>query len=104
MGMNVDALRKLCLDRTLDEFRAYVSPERATSVRVITSSGTDDTYPRCVADEFTTGYLTITAIDDGSVLRVYKPWEWAEGRTFDARGYSLYTFLNAPAVRQEGAA
>lgn len=36
----------------------------------------EDSYPRCHADQFDPGILTITAIDDGYVMRRYHADQW----------------------------
>lgn len=50
----------------------------------------DATFPRCEADEFTKGVLTMTAIDDGFVVREYQPGEWIEAVAYDAFGHLSY--------------
>jgi len=47
-------------------------------------------FPRCQADEFIKGVLTITSMDDGYEMRVYAPGEWAEATAFDAFGHISY--------------
>lgn len=48
------------------------------------------TFPRCEADEFETGVLTITSIDDGYVMQDYQPGQWKEAVAYDAFGHLSY--------------
>lgn len=50
----------------------------------------ESTFPRCQADEFIKGVLTITSMDDGYEMRIYAPGEWAEAVAYDAFGHLSY--------------
>lgn len=47
-------------------------------------------FPRCHADQFESGRLTITAMDNGYVMRVYEPGEWAECAAYGPDGHLSY--------------
>lgn len=47
-------------------------------------------YPRCHADQFTTGWLTITSMDDGRELRTYGPGQWVECMVYGPDGHVAY--------------
>ena len=50
--------------------------------------------PRCVADQFEKGRLTITSIDDGYELRNYGPTEWYACTVYGSDGHILYSWSN----------
>lgn len=52
------------------------------------------TCPRCVADQFEKGRLSVTSIDDGYELRSYEPDEWAECTVYGSDGHILYSWSN----------
>lgn len=58
-------------------------------VRVVLPIG-ESSFPRCDADEFVKGVLTITSMDDGYVMREYRPGEWLEVVAYDAFGHLSY--------------
>lgn len=47
---------------------------------------------RATIDMFHENELTVSAIDDGFVMRVFLPGTWQEARVLDERGYPLFTF------------
>lgn len=49
-------------------------------------------YPRCVADQFVAGTLTITAIDDERTVREFKPGMWADCTVFGPDGHIAYSW------------
>lgn len=63
-----------------------------TNVSVIQRIGSA-TFPRCTADEFERGVLTVTALDDGRVVRIFTGDTWREATIYDRRGYpeALFT-------------
>lgn len=80
--------------QAVDDAKAYrdrvVEPEPLNPyVRVVLPIG-EATFPRCEADVFQKGILTITAIDDGYVMRNYEPGEWREAVAYDAFGHLSY--------------
>lgn len=50
-------------------------------------------HPRCDADMFTLDTLTITCVDTGDVMAVYKPGDWKTSIT-QGGGYPLYAFTS----------
>ncbi len=50
----------------------------------------DATFPRCHADIFTRGRLTVTSMDDGAVMRELNPYEWIEAVGYDCYGHISY--------------
>ena len=53
------------------------------------------TYPRCIADVFDHGVLTITTTDDNVALQVYPPDQWIEAAVYDdSTGYVVDTHRN----------
>lgn len=56
--------------------------------------------PRCVADVFDNDVLTISAIDDGHVLRTIPPGDWKTATVFSANGYPLYAHHAKTPTRQ----
>lgn len=52
-------------------------------------------FARCVADEFTVGYLTVTTMTEGVVMDVFKPGEWDWARMTDDDGDEVARFESA---------
>lgn len=71
-------------------FREVHAPEPHNPYVRVTLPIGEATFPRCDADEFTTGVLTITSQDDGYVMRDYQPGEWIEVVAYDAFGHLSY--------------
>lgn len=57
-------------------------------------------YPRCVADVFTTDTLTITPLDRHDPLATWDPGTWIDAITYDARGYPMATYRSTTATPQ----
>ena len=53
------------------------------------------TFPRCHADVFEHGTLTITAMDDGFVMRQYPRGEWVDATAYGADGHLSYLLIGA---------
>lgn len=62
-----------------------------TSIRVLEPIG-ESTFPRCHADVFTPGVLTVTAHDDGAVMREFPAGTWERATAYDERGWPVYSF------------
>lgn len=78
-----------------ERFRFQVFNANAIVVRRTIEGGingafTVATFPRCEADVFEKGVLTITAKDDGFVLREYQPGEWIDATAYDANDHIQY--------------
>lgn len=56
--------------------------------------------PRAVADVFLGDTLTITSIDDGSVIREFPAGDWTSVTVIDDRGFELYTHTATTPLRQ----
>lgn len=67
-------------------------PDAAPCVRVVLRIG-DASFPRCVADEFVVGRLSIVSIDSGYTMREYEPGTWKEATVYDCRGNVEYSFV-----------
>ena len=99
---------------TVDYFQIAVTNARAQAkriardfepaVKVITTAiGPDNctmvpcgeaTFPRCQADVFDNGVLTITSRDDDAIIREFQPGQWVEAVVYDRNDqidYCLYT-------------
>lgn len=46
-------------------------------------------FSRCHADVFTVDTLTITSMDDETVIKTYQPGQWKDATVFDTDGYPL---------------
>lgn len=53
-------------------------------------------FPRCHADQFTTGVLTIASMDDGYELRVYLPGFWKDCTCYGPDGHIAYSWEATP--------
>lgn len=58
----------------------------------------DDTFARCVADVFEDGILTITSVDNGYLMKEYRPDQWREVTVYAASGYPEYSHVNTNPV------
>lgn len=94
--VNIHELIQFAKEQTRDEYQQHVhhGDATATSVCVITASWSEHTYPRCDLSMFEHDTLTVTATDDGRVLRVYKPGAWRRGTEYDSRAYPLHWFVS----------
>lgn len=54
----------------------------------------ESSFPRCVADQFETKRLTVSAIDNGYEMRVFEPNEWDSCAVFGPDGHLLYAWSN----------
>lgn len=90
-----DAPETPLLDLAVGLARAEAARSRPSShVRVELPIGWA-TYPRCLADVFDHGVLTITTTDDNLELQVYLPDQWIEAAVYDdSTGYVVYTHRN----------
>lgn len=102
--MNVQALARFGWELTMAEAREHLQYSTATHVVVTREDYGQDSYPRCVAEEFTDGELTITAIDDQAVMHVYKAGKWQRATVYDARRLALYSLSAADTRNRKGVA
>jgi len=86
-------------DRVVAEMQADV---RASSVVVVPMMAGPDgsrvpcgtiSFPRCVADQFEVGRLTVSSIDDGYVMRVFEPGTWAQVTVYGQDDHILYGWI-----------
>lgn len=49
-------------------------------------------FPRCVADQFEAGRLTVSSLDTGEDMRIYEPGTWAECTVYGPDDHILYGF------------
>lgn len=87
-----------------DVIRARQHSDFASRVTVVTKAlGPDNhtlvpcgeaNFPRCVADQFEKGRLTITAIDDRYEMRIYEPDQWDACTVYGPDGHILYSWSN----------
>jgi hypothetical protein len=63
-------------------------------VEVLKADWTVTTYARATCDVFTADVLTVTAIDDGTVLEVFGPGRWREGRAYGTDGWPAFGFAS----------
>jgi hypothetical protein len=47
--------------------------------------------PRAVADVFDGDTLTISSLDDESIIREFQPGDWVSVTVYDGSGHPLYT-------------
>ena len=49
-------------------------------------------YPRCHADQFQNGWVTVTSMDDGREIRVYGPGQWTQCTCYGPDGHIAYAW------------
>lgn len=69
-------------------------PVTVTSVRIVRPIG-ETTIARATADQFEPHVLTITAVEDDSVIETLQPDQWIECAVYhEGDDYPIFTFCN----------